>query len=135
MCVYVCLAKSGKTGRLVLAEALWGSGAVVDAEERRKSGFTAFLPDVLAKAGGSRQVRPPGRRDDDAGEESPARITGQEAQIRIFLLRVCPRVEHLTAAAFTCTRPLDYYLGDTWADRRQRVTQVRTSAPVEAWFV
>lgn len=35
MCVYVCLAKSGKTGRLVLAEALGGSGAVAEAEERR----------------------------------------------------------------------------------------------------
>lgn len=43
----------------------------------------------------------------------PAGITEDELRIRIFFLRVCPGVEHLTAGAFTCSRPLDYYLGDT----------------------
>lgn len=92
MCVYVCLAKSGKTGRLVLAETLEGSGAAVDAEERRKSGFASSLPDVPAAATGPRrpqQVRPRERRDDHAGEESRSwGITKEGFQLRIFFLRV-----------------------------------------------
>lgn len=78
MCVYVCLAKSGKTGRLVLAETLSGSGAAVDAEERRKKGFASCLPDVPAAETGPRrprQVRPPGgRRGGEPSLQESARM-------------------------------------------------------------
>lgn len=89
------------------------SGAVVDAEERPKRGFASPLPDVPAAPAGPRQprqVRPAERSDKDAEEES--RPCG-EAPRKDFSEGFLPPRACARGAAFTCTRPPDYYLGGT----------------------
>lgn len=87
MCVYVCLATSGKTGQLVLAETLEGSDAVVEAEERGKK--PASPPSHLTapagtRTGGHASLPEPPRKDFSTG---------------IFFLRACLGVEEPPPAA------------------------------------